>query len=107
MSLVKRKNADGTVVLKVLSNLDDFDGAKKLRDDLQELCSSGEKRIVLDLSNVSRMGGHGIGKILLFHNRLLKSGGKLLLGPMSDAVRTTLDGLKITELINEHKYIKN
>lgn len=103
MALNTKKNIDGTTVLKVLSNLDDFDGAMKFRDDLDELCLSGEKRIVLDLSGISRMNGHGIGKILLFHMRLLKDGGELLLGPMSDTVRSTLEGLKLTEMINEYK----
>lgn len=102
MASKRNRNTDGTVVLKVVTNLDDYDGAKKLRDDLDELCSSGESQIVLDLTHVERLNGYGIGKILLFCKRLREMGGDLYFGPMKDGVRGTLEGLMLTGLIKEH-----
>lgn len=73
----------------------DDDGERLFRDQVTSLVASGERRILIDLSQVTHMDSGSVGTLVAVHLHTLKRGGQLkLLSPSERVVRV----LHITRL---------
>ncbi len=104
MAIDVSKTKDGKVLLKVYSNLDNRKIANELKEAFQNLYDKGEKAIVLDLDNVEMINSYGVGKVLMFYNRLKNRGGELYtLAPLKGQVKVVFETLMLTNLLKEYK----
>lgn len=93
--ITQRSVAGVTIVELSGPLLYDDDGERQFRDQITELVASGERRIVIDLSQVTHMDSGSVGTLVAVHLHTLKRGGLLkLLNPSERVVRV----LHITRL---------
>jgi anti-sigma B factor antagonist len=68
MKLKAKKRGD-TLFIKVTGAIDTL-AAENLRLELMEIIHQKPQKVVMDLSKVPTMGSSGLGKMLMFFNRL-------------------------------------
>jgi anti-anti-sigma factor len=93
-----QKTARGTV-LKLHQDIVDMESGDALKAALMELYNAGEKRIILDLSGVSLINSHGIGKILMFYKRFREAGVELHTLPLRGSIKEIFEILMLDSLI--------
>lgn len=71
------------------------DGASTLRDEIRDLAAKGDKKILLNLSEVSYIDSSGIGELVSGFTTVTNHGGQLKLLGLSKRVK---DLLQITKL---------
>ena len=71
------------------------DGASTLRDEIRDLSAKGDKKILLNLSEVSYIDSSGIGELVSGFTTVTNHGGQLKLLGLSKRVK---DLLQITKL---------
>jgi anti-sigma B factor antagonist len=90
--------SQGTVkILKLRGRLNLGEPVERLRATVQDLLSSGENRLVLDLEELATMDSSGIGLLSRFLTSTKQQGGSLkLVNPSKFVVQT----LKLVGLLN-------
>ncbi len=76
-------------------NLHEF---RAVRNQLTQLLSEGENRLVVNLSEVSSIDSSSIGTLFSIRETLAKSGGRFLVAGMSESVRTVMGLTNILDL---------
>ncbi len=71
------------------------DGASTLRDEIRDLATKGDKKILMNLSEVSYIDSSGIGELVSGFTTITNHGGQLKLLGLSKRVK---DLLQITKL---------
>jgi len=71
------------------------DGASTLRDEIRDLAAKGDKKILMNLSEVSYIDSSGIGELVSGFTTVTNHGGQLKLLGLSKRVK---DLLQITKL---------
>lgn len=94
VKLNTRKVGDVTVV-DVSGRITLGEGSSALRDMLRDLVSQGNKKILLNLSEVSYIDSSGIGELVSGFTTVQNAGGQLKLVGLSKRVK---DLLQITKL---------
>ena len=93
MHIVKRELKPGIIVLELAGRLQMGVECKQLELALDDLLRKHQTRVVLDLSQVSKLDSGGLGKIVNCFSRLKTAGGSLCLAGPSGMI----DGvLKLT-----------
>lgn len=93
--MTQRSVAGVTIVELSGPLLYDDEGERLFRDQVTSLVASGERRILIDLSQVTHMDSGSVGTLVAVHLHTLKRGGLLkLLNPSERVVRV----LHITRL---------
>jgi anti-anti-sigma factor len=93
-----QKTTRGTV-LKLHQDIVDMESGDALKAALIELYNAGEKTIILDLSGVSLINSHGIGKILMFYKRFREAGVELYTLPLRGSIKEIFEILMLDSLI--------
>ncbi|MEM5787835.1 MAG: STAS domain-containing protein [Syntrophobacteraceae bacterium] len=97
--LTSVKKVNGRAILKVHSDIIDMKSGEAFKAALTELFESGETEIVLDLSGISLINSHGIGKILMFYKRLREIGGNLYLAPLHGSMKEIFETIMLDKLL--------
>jgi anti-sigma B factor antagonist len=93
--MTQRSVAGVTIVELAGPLLYDDDGERQFRDHITALVASGERHILVDLSQVTHMDSGSVGTLVAVHLHTLKRGGQLkLLNPSERVTRV----LHITRL---------
>ena len=94
--VITQRNLGGvTIVQLVGALLYDDEGERLFRDQITSLVASGDKDIIVDLSQVSHMDSGGVGTLVAVHLHTVKRGGSIkLLNPSERVTRV----LHITRL---------
>ena len=93
MQIVKKELKPGIIVLELTGSLQMGVECKQLELAFDELLREHQKRVVLDLSDVSKLDSRGLGKLVDCFSRLKRAGGSLCLAGASGMI----DGvLKLT-----------
>jgi len=71
------------------------EGSSVLRDTVKDLLSKGEKRILLNLSNINYMDSSGIGELISAHTSVCNQGGEMKLLHLTKKVRDLLQIMKL------------
>ena len=88
------KDIDGTKVLDVTGEIDVYT-APQFKDAVNTVINSGQKHLVVDMTNVTYMDSSGFGALLSATRRLRPQGGTINLVNVSNAIDRIL---KITRL---------
>ncbi len=94
VKLTNRKVGD-VVVIDAQGRITLGEGASTFRDAIRELIASGEKKIVLNLADVSYIDSSGIGELVSGFTTVTNHGGQLKLLNLTKRIK---DLLQITKL---------
>jgi anti-sigma B factor antagonist len=94
VKLTNRQVGDVTVI-DAAGRITLGDGASTLRDDIRDLSAKGDKKILMNLSEVSYIDSSGIGELVSGFTTVTNHGGQLKLLGLSKRVK---DLLQITKL---------
>jgi len=93
-----QKNVSHTCLTVNTENLDAVI-APELKSELVAIVGSGEKNILIDLSNCSICDSSGLSALLLGNRICMESNGKLVLCGLSVQIRNSLDMLGFAEIL--------
>lgn len=71
------------------------DGSTELREAIHLLIKKGEKKVLLNMANVSHIDSSGLGELVSGYNNLQKNGGELKLFHLSDKVHELMTITKL------------
>jgi anti-sigma B factor antagonist len=86
---------DGVVIIDLSGRITLGEGAVVLRDTVKEISSRGEKKILLNLGDVTYIDSSGIGELVSAFTSVKNAGGELKLLNLTKKVH---DQLQITKL---------
>ena len=89
----------GAALLRLAGRLD-ARNAQALVQECQRLRDDGRTRVVVNLSRISFVASSGIGSMLALTELLNDAGGRLILVEISDAVRSVVELLNLTQFLN-------
>ncbi|HUS19903.1 MAG TPA: STAS domain-containing protein [Terriglobales bacterium] len=89
------RQVDGVTILDLSGRITLGEGSVVLRDTIRELLAKGEKKILLNLGDVTYIDSSGIGELVSAYTAVRKEGGELKLLNLTKKVH---DLLQITKL---------
>ena len=89
------RQVDGIIVMDLSGRITLGEGSVILRDKIRELLGQGEKKILLNLGDVTYIDSSGIGELVSAFTAVRKEGGELKLLNLTKKVH---DLLQITKL---------
>jgi anti-sigma B factor antagonist len=94
---ISERTVDGVVIVDVSGKVTLGDGGDvMLRDKMRSLIQQGEKKVLLNLGEVSYVDSAGLGEIVQSYATVTKNGGKLKLLNVTKRIK---DLLSITKLL--------
>src|SRR5208283_3025032 len=79
------------------------DGASTLRDDIRDLAAKGDKKILMNLSEVSYIDSSGIGELVSGFTTVTNHGGQLKLLGLSKRFKDLLQITKLYTVFEVHE----
>ena len=101
VKLTRRQVGDVNVV-DVAGRITLGEGSSALREALRELVGKGEKKIVLNLANVSYIDSSGIGELVSGFTTVTNQGGQLKLLNLTKRVQDLLQITKLYTVFEVH-----
>jgi anti-sigma B factor antagonist len=89
------RQVDGIAILDLSGRITLGEGSVVLRDTIREILGKGEKKILLNLGDVTYIDSSGIGELVSAYTAVRKEGGELKLLNLTKKVH---DLLQITKL---------
>ena len=89
------RQVGGVTVLDLAGRITLGEGSSTMRDALKDVLAKGEKKILLNLSEVSYIDSSGIGELVSAFTTVTNQGGQLKLNGLNKRVK---DLLQITKL---------
>ena len=89
------RRVDGVTIMDLSGRITLGEGSVMLRDEIRELLGKGEKKILLNLGNVTYIDSSGIGELVSAFTTVRNQGGELKLLNLTKKVH---DLLQITKL---------
>jgi anti-sigma B factor antagonist len=94
---ISERTVDGVVIVDVSGKVTLGDGGDvMLRDKMRSLIQQGQKKVLLNLGDVSYVDSAGLGEIVQSYATVTKNGGKLKLLNVTKRIK---DLLSITKLL--------
>ena len=93
---VKCRRLDDVVILDISGRITLGEGAVTLRDALQKLLNSGERKLVMNLEDVDYIDSAGLGELVTSFTVVRAQGGQLRLLKLTHRIH---DLLQITKLL--------
>jgi anti-sigma B factor antagonist len=100
---VKTRQIDGVAVVDVSGRITLGEGSSSVRDSLRELIGKGEKKILLNLSEVSYIDSSGIGELVSAYTTISNQGGTLKLVGLTKRVKDLLQITKLYTVFDVHE----
>jgi anti-sigma B factor antagonist len=95
LKISERRN-DLITILDLEGNIRLGDGAAELHEALRLLVERGDKKVLLNLANISNIDSSGLGELVSSYTTLHKIGGELKLFHLSDRI---LELMTMTKLL--------
>ena len=102
-AIVKTRQIDGVAVVDVSGRITLGEGSSSVRDSLRELIGKGEKKILLNLSDVSYIDSSGIGELVSAYTTISNQGGTLKLVGLTKRVKDLLQITKLYTVFDVHE----
>ncbi|MFD1930903.1 anti-sigma factor antagonist [Nonomuraea mangrovi] len=93
---IKKRTADGVVIFDLNGKITIGEGAIQVREAVREALSDGQRRIVLNLAQVSSIDSSGLGELVSSYTTVQNHEGKIILLDLPPKIQ---DLLTITQLI--------
>jgi anti-sigma B factor antagonist len=97
------RQVDGVTVVDVAGTITLGDGSSQLRNTLQELTEKGDKKILLNLSDVTYIDSSGIGELVAGFTSLSNRGGEVKLLGLTKRVKDLLQITKLYTVFDVHE----
>jgi anti-sigma B factor antagonist len=101
MDISERKVGDVTIV-DISGKLVATDNPGRLKDKVTSLVFQGEKRIVLNLANVSYVDSSGLGEMVACHGSAVRNGGEVKLANAAKRINDLLVMTKLLTVFDAH-----
>lgn len=101
VKLTTRQVGDVTVI-DAAGRITLGEGASAFRDRIRELASSGDKKILLNLAEVSYIDSSGIGELVSGFTTVTGDGGQLKLVGLSKRIKDLLQITKLYTVFDVH-----
>ncbi len=101
VKLTTRQVGDVSVV-DVAGRITLGEGSSALRDTLREMVGKGQKKVLLNLGNVSYIDSSGIGELVSGFTTVTNSGGQLKLLNLNKRVKDLLQITKLYTVFDVH-----
>jgi anti-sigma B factor antagonist len=95
MNIAERK-VGGVTIVDISGRMVASENPGRLKDKVTSLIFQGEKRIILNLGNVSHVDSSGLGEMVACHGSAVRGGGEVKL---ANAARKIKDLLVMTKLL--------
>ena len=92
------RESNGKALVVVHGDMDNEDAAKKFRETMYEVLTSGKKEAIIDMNDVESINSHGIGKLLLFYKKFKDVGGDLRITSPHGHVKEVFETLMLDKL---------
>ena len=102
-AIVKTRQIDGISIVDVSGRITLGEGSSSVRDALRDLISKGEKKVLLNLSEVSYIDSSGIGELVAGYTTLSNQGGTLKLVGLNKRVKDLLQITKLYTVFDVHE----
>jgi anti-sigma B factor antagonist len=93
---IATRQLDGVTVLDLGGRITLGEGSVQLRDAVRDLISKGQKKIVLNLGEISYMDSSGMGELVTAYTSVKNQGGELKLINLTKKIE---DLMQITKLV--------
>ena len=104
MSVVlETRQVNEVTVVDVSGRITLGDGSAKLRDLLKELIGKGDRKILLNLANVTYIDSSGIGELVSAYTTMANHGGALKLMSLTSRVKDLLQITKLYTVFDVHE----
>lgn len=101
MTVVERKVGDVTIV-DVTGKMVSTDNPGRLKDKVTSLIFQGDKRLVLNLGNVSYVDSSGLGEIVACHGSATKGGAEIKLANAGKKIKDLLVMTRLLTIFDTH-----
>ena len=102
LKLTTRQVGDVTVV-DVAGRITLGEGSSILRDSMRDLVSKGQKKVLLNLSDVNYIDSSGIGELVSGFTTITNAGGQLKLLGLTNRVKDLLQITKLYTVFDVHE----
>ncbi|MDD5434716.1 MAG: STAS domain-containing protein [Nitrospira sp.] len=92
------RELNGKTLVEVHGDLDNDEAARKFRETMYEVLTSGKKEAIIDMNAVESINSHGIGKLLLFYKKFKDIGGDLRVSSTHGHVKEVFETLMLDRL---------
>jgi anti-sigma B factor antagonist len=97
------RHVDDVAVIDIEGKLTHGDGSSKLRDALHTLTAGGQKKILLNLSDVTYIDSSGIGELVAGFATVARQDGNLKLLGLTKRVKDLLQITKLYTVFDVHE----
>ena len=95
MKLDHREIGNGIVVIVVAGKVMLGAESQKIETLTKDLLTKGHRKLVFDMSGITRIDSTGIGRFISAHNHVMRAGGKMHMAAANGPVR---EGFRVTRL---------
>jgi len=96
------RQVDGVTILDLSGRITLGEGSVQLRDQVRDLLSKGQKRILLNLGDVNYIDSSGIGELVSAFTTVRNQGGELKLLNLTKKVHDLLQITKLYTVFDIH-----
>jgi anti-sigma B factor antagonist len=96
------RQVDGVTVLDASGRITMGEGANALRERLREALAANQKKILLNMAEVSFIDSSGIRELVAGSNTVAANGGQLKLMHLSGRVRDLMQITKLYDVLDVH-----
>ncbi len=101
MDIAERK-VDGVTIVDISGKMVATENPGRLKDKVSSLIFQGEKRIVLNLGNVSYVDSSGLGEMVACHGSAVRGGGEVKLANAGKKISDLLVMTKLLTVFDAH-----
>lgn len=99
---VSERKASGVSIIDVTGRMVTTDNPGRLKDKVTSLIFQGEKRIVLNLANVTYVDSSGLGEIVACHSSATKAGSEIKLASVGNKIKDLLVMTRLLTIFDSH-----
>jgi len=99
VEIEKKEIKPGIVVLEMTGEILMGPDCQRIEQELEQLLRQNEKRVIFDLSGISKIDSTGVGKIVRCFSQLKKSGGCLCLAGVKGMVEHAFKLTQVQKVI--------
>ena len=101
MEIAERK-VGGVTIVDISGKIVASETSGRLKDKVSSLIFQGEKRIVLNLANVSYVDSSGLGEMVACHGSAVRNGGEVKLANAGKKINDLLVMTKLLTVFDAH-----
>lgn len=99
---IESRNVDGVTVLDLHGKVTIGEGSVELRNKVRDLLQAGNKKILLNMSDVSYVDSSGIGELVSSYTTVSNAGGQLKLLNLTKKLHELLAITKLLTVFETH-----